>query len=121
MLLIIADVIFFSVVFVYMDDIETNMVKSPAKAQRWLACLITTKGDKNKCLNFAQELVINEATVMAVLILLSVRIPSALVARLFWTKTNHDLVLDERYLVSCSARPMVYVHRVGRSRQRPDE
>jgi hypothetical protein len=71
-LLIIADVIFFAVVFVYMDDIETNMIKEPIKAQDWLACLIKTKGDKNKCLTTAKDLVVSEATIMAVLILLSV-------------------------------------------------
>ena len=71
-LVIIADVIFFAVVFVYMDDIETNISREPAKARAWLLCLIGSKGDKNKCLAQAKPLVINEATVMAVLVLLSV-------------------------------------------------
>jgi len=70
-LIIIADVVFFSVVFVFLDDIETNLVKDPTKGASWLLCLITSKGDKNQCLKFAEPLVVNEATVMAVLILLS--------------------------------------------------
>ena len=73
-LIIIADVVFFSVVFVFLDDIETNLVKDPTKGSSWLVCLVANKGDKNKCLQFAKPLVVNEATVMAVLILLSVSI-----------------------------------------------
>jgi hypothetical protein len=71
-LLIIADVIFFAVIFVYMDDTETNMIKNPTKSIEWLDCLIKTQGDKNACLKFASQLVVNEATIMAVLLLLSV-------------------------------------------------
>ena len=71
-LLIIADVIFFAVVFVFMDDIEANVLKDPTKSLKWLECLIESEGDKNLCLSFAGSLVVNEATVMAVLILLSV-------------------------------------------------
>ncbi|KUJ24053.1 G protein-like protein-coupled receptor : GPCR, secretin-like protein [Mollisia scopiformis] len=70
-LLIIADVIFFAVVFVFMDDLETNILKNPTKSEDWLACLVKTGGDKNACLSFANSLVVNEATVMSVLILLS--------------------------------------------------
>ncbi len=71
-LLIIADVVFFAVVFVFMDDLETNILKNPTKSADWLTCLIQTGGNKNKCLSFAESLVVNEATVMSVLILLSV-------------------------------------------------
>jgi hypothetical protein len=71
-LLIIADVIFFAVVFVFMDDTEATLLKDPLKSEAWLGCLITANGDKNQCLKFAQSLVINEATIMAVLVLLSV-------------------------------------------------
>lgn len=71
-LIIIADVIFFAVVFVFMDDLETNILKNPTKSRDWLGCLISTEGNKNACLSFAQDLVVNEATVMSVLVLLSV-------------------------------------------------
>ncbi len=71
-LIIIADVIFFAIVFVFMDDVETNLLKDPTKSLKWLSCLVESKGDKNMCLSFADALVVNEATVMAVLILLSV-------------------------------------------------
>ncbi|KAK0118774.1 hypothetical protein ONS95_007656 [Cadophora gregata] len=70
-LLIIADVVFFAVVFVFMDDLEASTLKNPTKAIGWLGCLVQTGGDKNACLNLASNLVINEPTVMAVLVLLS--------------------------------------------------
>ena len=74
-LLIIADVVFFAVVFVSMDDMETNILKDPTISFDWLACIVRTNGDKNACLGSAKRLVINEATVMAVLLLLSVNFP----------------------------------------------
>lgn len=74
-LVIIADVIFFAIIFVFMDDLEASTIKNPAKAVDWLGCLAKTGGNKNQCLSFASDLVINEATVMAVLVLLSVSQP----------------------------------------------
>jgi hypothetical protein len=71
-LLIVADVTFFSVVFVFMDDIETNIVRDPTKAEGWLLCLVENKGDSNQCTHLAQTLIVNEATIVAVLLLLSV-------------------------------------------------
>jgi hypothetical protein len=46
-----------------------------ARAQPWLLCLVSAQGKKNQCLPLAAPLVVNEATVMAVLILLSVCTP----------------------------------------------
>jgi hypothetical protein len=73
-LLIVADVIFFAVVFVFLDDIEQNLLKNPIKAEDWLKCLVLSGGVKNACTKLAEPLVVNEATVMAVLLLLSVRL-----------------------------------------------
>jgi hypothetical protein len=71
-LVIIADVIFFSVIFVFADNIEVQMLKNPVKSASWLACLVETGGNKNGCLDLAKSFVVNEATVTAVLVLLSV-------------------------------------------------
>lgn len=76
-LIILCDVVFFAVVFVFMDNSEAEVTKDPIKAEPWLACLVLSKGDKNKCLDLARSFVINEPTVMAVLVLLSVSIPEA--------------------------------------------
>ncbi|KAI9835143.1 MAG: hypothetical protein M1819_002512 [Sarea resinae] len=70
-IIIIADVVFFSIVFVYMDATTQDALTNASKAQPWLQCLLETKGDKEKCLPLAHHLVVNQATVMAVLILLS--------------------------------------------------
>lgn len=71
-LVIVTDVIFFAVIFVFLDDTETNLLKNPLQAEAWLACLIQSKGNKDQCLSLGEALVVNEATVMAVLYLLSV-------------------------------------------------
>lgn len=71
-LIIIADVIFFSIVFVFQDNTLEAVQKDASLALPWAACLITKGGDKNACLKDASKLVIPEATVMAVLILLAV-------------------------------------------------
>lgn len=70
-LIIIADVIFFSVVFVFQDNIVQSIADDPKVAQKWIVCLIGAQGDKTKCLDDAGSLVVSEATVSAVLVLLS--------------------------------------------------
>jgi hypothetical protein len=74
-LLIVADVIFFSVVFVFMDNVTTNLQKNPVPAEPWLICLIENQGNKDACTALAQALVVNEPTVTAVLLLLAVCLP----------------------------------------------
>lgn len=71
-LIIIADVIFFSVIFVFQDNVVQSVSDDPTIAQNWIVCLIEKKGDKNKCLDKATSLRISEATVTAVLLLLAV-------------------------------------------------
>lgn len=71
-LLILADVVFFSVIFLYLDNSAQQSRRNTQKAEPWLLCLVLNKGDKNQCLNLVSDLTVNEATVMAVLILLSV-------------------------------------------------
>ncbi|KZF25875.1 hypothetical protein L228DRAFT_492 [Xylona heveae TC161] len=70
-LIIIVDLVFFSVIFLSMDAQTQNNMKHPEKMEAWLECLVENGGDKNKCLDLASHLVVNEATVMAVLVLLS--------------------------------------------------
>lgn len=73
-LIIIVNVVFLSIVFVQMDNTVTAAMQDLGKAEPWILCLVINGGDKNACLNQVKEsgLVTNEATVMAVLILLSV-------------------------------------------------
>jgi len=71
-LLIIADVIFFAVVFVFMDNAAIKLEEDPLNSGAWLECLITSDGNKNECLHLTGSIVVNLPTVAAVLLLLSV-------------------------------------------------
>ncbi|KAK0387643.1 hypothetical protein NLU13_3888 [Sarocladium strictum] len=70
-LIIIADVIFFSIIFVFQDNAVQRVKEDPTLAEDWILCLFESKGDKNKCLSHAGSIVVSEATVMAVLLLLA--------------------------------------------------
>lgn len=69
-LVIVIDVVFFSIVFVFMDNEEQEALTSKTKAKPWVKCIIEGLG-KNACLKFAQEFEVNEATIISVLVLLS--------------------------------------------------
>lgn len=71
-LIIIADVIFFSIIFVFQDTAVQSVKEDPSVAEDWILCLFEHSGEKNQCLHHARKIVVNEATVMAVLLLLAV-------------------------------------------------
>ncbi|KAF2270635.1 hypothetical protein CC78DRAFT_137986 [Lojkania enalia] len=68
---ILVDVIFFSVVFVYLNSVETHAADDIDKAMPFLLCLITNPVDRTKCFPLGQELFVNQSTVIAILIMLS--------------------------------------------------
>lgn len=70
-LLILVDVILFAFVSVFMNNLSTSALKSPTKALDWLGCLAAS-GNKHACIKLAAELTVNDATVAATLLLLSV-------------------------------------------------
>ena len=72
-LIIIANVVFLAVVFVKTDNTEQAAVQNLGKAEPWLLCLVLNPTNHAVCQDKAKGLVTKEATVMAVLILLSVR------------------------------------------------
>ena len=73
-LIIIVNVVFLSIVFVQMDNTVTEALHDLARAEPWLLCLVINGGDKTPCLDTVKraDLVANEGTVMAALVLLSV-------------------------------------------------
>lgn len=71
-LIIIANVVFLSIVFISMDNTVSAIRTNVERAQPWLICLAAHDGDKTKCWEEVGVLVRNESTVMAALILLSV-------------------------------------------------
>ena len=72
-LIIVTDIIFFSVVFVFEDNTVAAISTDPARATSWLLCLATHEGDKNQCFGDAAPFTVSEATASAVLVLLAVR------------------------------------------------
>ncbi len=108
-IVIISDVVFFSVVFVTMDNTTQAAVSDLKRAEPWLLCLVLSGGDKNACLDKAAGLVIKEATVMAVLVMLSVSLtPNFL-------ETSADKGTDERLVDFHLLWPVVYGHRLDRA------
>ena len=73
-LIIIASVVFLAVVFVKSDNTEQAATQNVRKAEPWLLCLVLNPTNHSVCLDKANGLVTKEATVMATLILLSVRL-----------------------------------------------
>ena len=71
-LIIIAEIIFFAVVFVRMDNNMTVPQSDPDRIKPWLRCLRDSKGEKNQCIPLVQPLVEGEATILIVLIFLAV-------------------------------------------------
>lgn len=69
---IIADVIFFSVVFLQFEKVSENTPQNMIKALMWLQCVLKNNGDKNMCLDGASKIAIPEGTALAVMYLLSV-------------------------------------------------
>ncbi len=72
-LIIIVNVVFLAIVFVQMDNTVTAAMQDLGRAEPWLLCLVLNQGDKSMCLDKVKQanLVTNEATVMAVLLIMS--------------------------------------------------
>jgi hypothetical protein len=69
-LLIIGEVVFFSVIFVSMDNSSQMTPELLEKATPWLTCLAFQ--DKNECLGLVGDMVRSEGVVLSVLIILGV-------------------------------------------------
>jgi len=71
-LIIVMDVVFFSIVFVFQDNTVEALKNDPELVSDWVLCLFQNGVDKVPCLKHAEDLVVDMATVGAVLILLSI-------------------------------------------------
>ena len=72
---ILVDVIFFSVVFVYLNSMEQSASRNVAKVEPWLFCLIANPNSREKCFKLGQKQFVNMETVVAILMMLSVFLP----------------------------------------------
>lgn len=71
---ILVDVIFFSVVFIYLNSVTSHAADDIAKAMPFLACLMASPKDHGKCAALGEALFVNQSTVIAILLMLSVSI-----------------------------------------------
>ncbi|KAI5366286.1 hypothetical protein Slin15195_G078070 [Septoria linicola] len=69
--IILVDVVFFTIVFVRLDSMQSSVLDNYEKVSPWLACLAANPTDKNQCLHFVSGWLVPEAAVAAVLLLLS--------------------------------------------------
>ena len=69
--IILVDVIFFAIVFVYLDGLQNSVSHDITKVTPWLMCLAMHPTDRDACLALSRGWLVNEPTVVAVLILLS--------------------------------------------------
>lgn len=68
---ILVDVVFFSVVFIYINSAETHATDDIDRMMPFVLCLVQNVQDRSPCFGLGQEMFLNESTVMAVLIMLS--------------------------------------------------
>ncbi|CAD6504193.1 BgTH12-05927 [Blumeria graminis f. sp. triticale] len=88
--IIVADIVFFAVVFLAMNRLEAALAAAHETVRPWLVCLIATSGRGEACSAILQSLRPNESTLISVLALLSV----------------------ERFLVSVALGPCVDARRL---------
>ncbi|KAJ4335006.1 hypothetical protein N0V95_009023 [Ascochyta clinopodiicola] len=69
---ILVDVIFFSIVFIWLNSLQTHALDDLEELQPYLKCLMNSPRNPAPCLKYGQELAINQSTVIAVLMMLSI-------------------------------------------------
>lgn len=69
--LIVADVIFFAVVFVLLDKANADTEANHKRAQPWISCLIAHPDDVSQCFALGQSYLVSQNTISGVLIVLS--------------------------------------------------
>jgi hypothetical protein len=70
--IILADVIYFSTVFLQFDGTTQKNETNASHAMEWLVCMLRNDGQKDLCHEQASKLVVSEGTAFSVLFLLSV-------------------------------------------------
>ncbi|KAK7182119.1 hypothetical protein DPSP01_008274 [Paraphaeosphaeria sporulosa] len=68
---ILVDVVFFSIVFIWLNSITAHATDDLQLAMPFLVCLISNPADHEECSPLAEALFVNKSTVIAVLLMLS--------------------------------------------------
>jgi hypothetical protein len=69
---ILVDVIFFSVVFIWLNSLTSHAVERMDDLKPFLLCLVQNPTDPTPCFPLGQGLAVNESTVIAILMMLSI-------------------------------------------------
>lgn len=69
---ILVDVIFFSVVFIWLNSLTSHARDNIQELMPFLLCLMKSPTDPKPCLALGQQLAVNESTVIAILMMLSI-------------------------------------------------
>jgi hypothetical protein len=69
---ILVDVIFFSVVFIWLNSLTSHAKDNVEELMPFLLCLMKSPTAPEPCFSLGQELAVNESTVIAVLMMLSI-------------------------------------------------
>jgi hypothetical protein len=69
---ILVDVIFFSVVFIWLNSLTTHAKDNVEDLMPFLFCLIKSPNKPDPCFPLGQDLAVNESTVIAILMMLSI-------------------------------------------------
>lgn len=69
---ILVDVIFFSIVFVWLNSTTTRALEDIESIRPFLFCLVSNPTDPEPCFAIGQDLAVDQKTVIAVLLMLSV-------------------------------------------------
>jgi hypothetical protein len=69
---ILVDVIFFSVVFIWLNALTSHARDNVEELLPFLVCLMKTPTDPSPCFHLGQDLAVNESTVIAILMMLSI-------------------------------------------------
>ncbi|EMD94501.1 hypothetical protein COCC4DRAFT_204379 [Bipolaris maydis ATCC 48331] len=107
---ILVDVIFFSIVFIWLNSITQHAADNIADLAPFILCLMKNPDDPSPCFPLGQELAIDQSTVTAVLMMLSIAGIQAFLLLVRWSMVTgwRDLILGKfsknREFVSLDAR-----------------
>lgn len=82
---ILVDVIFFSVVFIWLNSLQSHAKDNLDGVMPWLLCLMQYPDEPERCFDKGQDLAINQSTVSAILIMLSIAGIQVFILLLRWS------------------------------------
>lgn len=112
--IVLVDVIFFAVVFVYLDKIEVSMLHDYTRVLPWVICLIENGGNRDQCFKFSHKWLISEPTIGAMLIMISLLGIELFVLLFRWSLIT---AWKERWTALTKGKPQEFVSLDARKAQ----